>query len=73
MHDTWKSEKAVVEMCQHYMWLWNHKELIEKEWNYPTNEKPYKKKGEGVLKVPNGRPQTVNSVDSDDAKEIIIV
>lgn len=60
-------------MCQHYMWLRNHKEKLEKERAHPTREKAFKKKGEGILKVPNGRPQTVNSVDSDDAKEIVIV
>lgn len=56
MHDTKKSEKAVIEMAQHYMWLRNHKEIIEKERNYPTNEKPYKKKGQGILKQPTGWP-----------------
>lgn len=55
------------------MWLWNHWENIEKEWNYPTREKPFKKKGDGILKQNTGRPQTVNSVDSDEAKEIVIV
>lgn len=55
------------------MWLRDHKEKIEKERSYPTKEKPYKKKGDGVLKVPTGWPQSVNSVDSDDAKEIVIV
>jgi len=42
MHDTKKSEKAVVELAQHYMWLRHHKEQIEKERKNPTREKPYK-------------------------------
>jgi len=50
MHDTKKSEKAVVEMAQHFMWLWNHKELIEKERKNPTKEKPFKLKGQSILK-----------------------
>lgn len=38
------------------MWLWNHKELIEKERKNPTNEKPYKLKGQSILKQPTGWP-----------------
>jgi len=32
------------------MWLRNHKELIEKERKAPTKEKPFKTRGQSILK-----------------------
>lgn len=49
-YDTKKTEKNIVLLAQHYMWLRNHKENIEKERNYPTKDKPFKKKGDSILK-----------------------
>lgn len=53
------------------MWLKHHNDRIEKERKNPTREKPYKKKGESILKKPSSRPMTAKT-ESDDSDAPIV-
>ncbi len=75
LHDTRKTEPAVVKQLQFFMWLKTHKVEIEKVWDHPRagqdGREYYKKKGETILKKPSSWPVSGKSASSEDSQKSI--